>query len=301
MGPGLHSASYCTSPSTTVKSRECRPGLFFGLTMPTRYLKPGVRDSENIDALSPLAETLFYRLLVTVDDFGRYDGRPALVKAQCFPLKDLTPAKCSSLLVELQSNNLIDIYTVEGKPYLQLLKWDNVPRAKESKFPALDRTCIQVNARADAVNTNVPLTETETGTETKTGNRKPETDICAEPQSASPLVSMPLVDKSEFLIFSEQVEEWTASYPAVDVLQKLREMRQWCIANPAKKKTRTGVMSFIVRWLAKEQDKGGGLKSVSTVPTAYRRDLSFEERSAEAARLLFGSDDTTDYLEADHA
>jgi len=269
--------------------------------MPTRYLKPGVRDSENIDALTPLAETLFYRLLVTVDDFGRYDGRPALVKAQCFPLKDLTPAKCSALLTELQDNKLIEVYTVDGKPYLQILKWDNVPRAKESKFPQIDRACIHMRASENNSPAYVPLT----GTGTETGNRKPETDICAEPQSDSTqstpsLIDLPLVDKTEFAITGDQVNEWMAAYPAVDVMQELRKMRQWCIANPRKAKTRKGVLRFVTQWLASQQDKGGSLRGVKDTPTAYRRDLSFEERNAEAARLVFGFDDKPEIVEIEN-
>ena len=34
-------------------------------------------------------------------------------------------------------------------------------------------------------------------------------------------------------------------------------MRGWLDANPAKRKTKRGINAFIVRWLAKEQDKGG--------------------------------------------
>jgi hypothetical protein len=139
--------------------------------MPTRYLKPGVRDSEAIDSLSPLAETLFYRLLVTVDDFGRYDGRPAMVKAHCFPIKDMTPAKCASLLDELHAAGLVHIYTTDGKPCLQMCKWDNVPRAKESKYPAPDDDCTHLHTSASKPRTNLPLTETGTETETETGNR----------------------------------------------------------------------------------------------------------------------------------
>jgi len=71
--------------------------------MPTRYLKPGIRDSEAIDALSPLTEVFYYRLLVTVDDFGRFDARPAMIKAQCFPIRDSVNAKsCALMLSELQ-------------------------------------------------------------------------------------------------------------------------------------------------------------------------------------------------------
>ena len=150
-------------------------GQFEGKFMPTRYLKPGVRDSESIELLSPLAETLFYRLLVTVDDFGRFDARPAMIKAQCFPIKEsVSISKCKQLLDEISNSKLILLYEVDGKPILQMSKWDNLPRAKESKYPVPAHSCIQVH-------TDVPLTGTETGTETKT-----ETDLICPPDGGLP-------------------------------------------------------------------------------------------------------------------
>lgn len=161
--------------------------------MPTRYLKPGIRDSEPIDRLSPLAECLFYRLLVTVDDFGRSDARPAMIKAACFPIKEGIEAKhCAALLEELATYGLIDLYVVDGKPYLQMQKWENVPRARASKFPAPADGCAQVytpaetlqiahlegsvQMRASVCNPRTLLPETETETETGTENREPETE-----------------------------------------------------------------------------------------------------------------------------
>jgi len=140
--------------------------------MPTRYLKPGIRDSESIDRLSPLAEVLYYRLLVTVDDFGRFDARPSMVKSSCFPVREsMTISKCADLLAELAKNGNIQVYEVDGKPFMQVSKWDNVPRAKESKFPAPDCTCIQVRADVKELHTVLPVTGT--GTETKTDIQKP--------------------------------------------------------------------------------------------------------------------------------
>ena len=34
-------------------------------------------------------------------------------------------------------------------------------------------------------------------------------------------------------------------------------MRGWCLANPARRKTRRGVRAFINEWLSRAQDKGG--------------------------------------------
>ena len=105
--------------------------------MPTRYLKPGICDSATLDKCSPLAETLFYRLLVNVDDFGRLDARPAVVRAKCWPLKDsITNADTEKLLNELNSARLITLYENNNSRFLQFNKWDNVPRSQTSKFPA---------------------------------------------------------------------------------------------------------------------------------------------------------------------
>jgi len=150
--------------------------------MPTRYLKPGIRDSESIEKLTHIAETLYYRLLVTVDDFGRYDARPAMVKAACFPIKDSINAnKTEGLLEELAKHGLIQIYKVEDKPYLQMTKWDNVPRAKESKYPTVSYDCIQMHTSVYKSHTDVPLTETETKTKT-------ETKTVQAPEGVSPEV-----------------------------------------------------------------------------------------------------------------
>jgi len=135
--------------------------------VPTRYLKPGIRDSEAIDGLSPLAETMFYRLLVTVDDYGRADARTSMVKAQCFPIKEsVNPAKCAQMLGELASNGLILVYEAEGKPVLQMLKWDNKPRSSASLFPDNTDVCIQMYTDVCNPRTLLPVTVTVTVTET---------------------------------------------------------------------------------------------------------------------------------------
>lgn len=165
--------------------------------MPTRYLKPGIRDSEAIDTLSPLAELFFYRLLVTVDDFGRYDARPSMLKAQCFPIKETVSANdCESMLIELVKADLVQVYAHGKSRVVQVLKWDNKPRAGASKFPEIDAdcvvlyadddTCIQMYAERKNPPTVLPLTVTVTGTETVT-----ETETETHAQGAHPPAKQP--------------------------------------------------------------------------------------------------------------
>lgn len=112
--------------------------------MPNRILKESVCTSPEIEDLSDAAEVLFYRLTVKADDHGRHDGRPAVMKALCFPIrKRMTETKLARQLVELMLTHdeggepLVRMYVVEGRPYLQIAKWEKHQRvrATQSKFP----------------------------------------------------------------------------------------------------------------------------------------------------------------------
>lgn len=86
---------------------------------------------------------------------------------------------------------------------------------------------------------------------------------CAAPQgdaAPSPVISLPLNDGTEYPVTQEQCQEWAGLYPAVDVIQQLRNMRGWLIGNPGKRKTQRGVLRFVTNWLAREQDRGGARK-----------------------------------------
>lgn len=41
------------------------------------------------------------------------------------------------------------------------------------------------------------------------------------------------------------------TYKSIDVRQQLEIMRQWCLANPQKRKTERGLMRFVNTWLNK--------------------------------------------------
>lgn len=140
--------------------------------MPTRYLKPGVCDSDAMERIRlPASEVFYYRLLTVVDDFGRMDARPLLLKARCFPIKaSATEKSVSTWLDDLNDATVIQMYTVAGKRYLQITKWDNKPRSLESKFPspADADNCIQTPESREQLHTVLPVTVTVTGTETVT-------------------------------------------------------------------------------------------------------------------------------------
>ena len=112
--------------------------------MPNRILKESICTSDNVDKLSLRAEIAFYRLIVNCDDYGRFDGRPSILKARLFPLKketDVNEGVIESILKELVAADLIILYEVRGKPYLQMRTWEDHQqvRAKKSKYPEPER------------------------------------------------------------------------------------------------------------------------------------------------------------------
>lgn len=103
--------------------------------MPNRTLKEGITTSERLAQVSFEAETLYYRLLVCADDFGRFDARPIIIRSRAMPLRDVGLSSVSQWTDELRTAALITVYEVDGRPYLQIAKWEQRTRANKSKYP----------------------------------------------------------------------------------------------------------------------------------------------------------------------
>ena len=252
--------------------------------MPNRILKESICTSDSIDSLSWFEEALFYRLIVNCDDYGRFDGRPAIIKNRLFPLKEnLTAKTVAGAIEKLASAGLVTLYVFEGKPYLYLPTWNHhqVVRAKSSKYPAPEDGIERMKSSEIICNhmqANAPVFVFE--------NR--ESNIGAEPATATPPVAELLLnDGSLYPVYQPDVDKWAGLYPAVDVPAELRKMVGWCDANPKKRKTKAGIRSFVNKWLAKEQDKGGAAgtreKPASSVPEHCGYTLAPLEDPFEAA------------------
>lgn len=132
--------------------------------MPNRILKESICTSDSVDSLSWFEEVLFYRLIVNCDDYGRFDGRPAIIKNRLFPLKESLTAKAISKAVNtLVTAGLVVLYEFEGKPYLYLPTWNdhqNV-RAKRSKYPSPEGCVIAHENICNHMYADVPVIQSE--------------------------------------------------------------------------------------------------------------------------------------------
>jgi transcription elongation factor Elf1 len=126
-------------------------------------------------------------------------------------------------------------------------------------------------------------TDTDTNAEIKQETLAPSALALEAVAASSPAIgTIPLVDGSNWSFTQEDVTAWREAYPAVDVLQQLREMREWCKSNRAHQKTARGIRRFVTSWLSREQDK----------PTKAG---GFNERTTPAQRSM---DAARDYLES---
>ena len=236
--------------------------------MPNRILKESICTSDTVDTLSWFEEAFFYRLIVNCDDYGRTDARPAILKANLFPLKNVTATDIEKTLSKLSAVGLVYRYIVNDKPYLQLVTWEKYQqvRSKKSKYPSpeeglpydekssSDIKCNQKKTDVPVIQSNPIQSEYESEIESDCMHGA---DNSASVPTSPAVISLPLADKTFFDISQEQINHWQELYQAVNILQELRKMKGWFEANPQRKKTRRGIMRSITGWLAKEQDKGG--------------------------------------------
>ena len=105
--------------------------------MPNRIIKESICTSDEIDTLSPEEEVFFYRLMVNCDDFGLLDARPKILVSKCYPLKSIDVKRIVKMLASLLEVGLVNLYEVEGRPYLAIAKWAEHQqiRAKRPKYP----------------------------------------------------------------------------------------------------------------------------------------------------------------------
>jgi hypothetical protein len=147
--------------------------------MPNRILKESICSSDSINELSWFEECLFYRLIVNCDDYGRFDGRTAIIKNRLFPLKDgITAKSVETALIKLVNAGMVVMYEFDGKPFLYLPRWSEHQsvRNKRSKYPDPSE-CSKVIASANnckQLHANVPVIQSESESESN-----PNTNIRA--------------------------------------------------------------------------------------------------------------------------
>lgn len=109
--------------------------------MPNRIIKDSITKSEKLSDLTDFQFRLWVHLITYVDDYGRGDARPAIIRGACFPLRDrMTNKDIEKGLADLAGAGCVGLYKVDGKPYLYFPNWEQHQRVRQkvSKCPSPD-------------------------------------------------------------------------------------------------------------------------------------------------------------------
>lgn len=137
--------------------------------MPNRILRDWT-DSFTMDDLDVHSERFFVRLIMKVDDYGRFSADVRLLKSNLFPLKsDIRDSDISRWITACEKAGLITVYKVASKSYLQIENFKQQLRQKTTKYPSPDE-CIandtQVHSNSESI-AHLKRNETEVETETE--------------------------------------------------------------------------------------------------------------------------------------
>lgn len=93
-------------------------------------------ESEKMDLLDANEERFFTRLIMQVDDFGRYVTNSKILKSKLFPLKtDIRETDITRWLAACEKSGVIILYSIAEKGYLQIVDFKQTLRIKKSKYP----------------------------------------------------------------------------------------------------------------------------------------------------------------------
>jgi hypothetical protein len=222
-----------------------------------RSIKPEFWSDEKIVELDPVARLFFIGLWNFADDNGNLVKSVKRIKMQVFPA-DLID--CSELIDSLSDHGLLIQYSVNGENFLHIKgfkKHQVINRPSKTTLPEPPK---------EATLTERSLTEGK-GREGKGEERKGE-------ELANVVERLLLTDGSHFELTQGHLDEFQRAYPAVKVADEFREMRVWCMANPGKRKTRSGILRFVNTWLSKDQTEANGKQQnfmTGTSPAAGRK------------------------------
>lgn len=128
--------------------------------MPVRLVREGILTSKRVAQLDWGAEVFFRRLLSVVDDFGRYHADLGLLRAACYPrqLDKVTNAEIGSWLLAAINADLILVYGADdGESYVQVNRFNQQIRSKQSKFPSPPGCAKHTHATAKQLLTDAHL------------------------------------------------------------------------------------------------------------------------------------------------
>ena len=226
--------------------------------MPNRILRPW-QDSFNVDKLSERAEVFFVRLIMTVDDFGRFHAHSGILRSNLYPLRvdSVKNQHVESALKECADAGLLTVYCMSGQTYLQINNFRQRTRQEGSKFPSPEDARRSNDGQMTVSGkSNAGLDGDGDGDDSMCGaDEEPSDSTPKEP----PVMEFPCLGTPDVWGLSQaKINEWSEAFPGVDVMAECRKALQWLRDRPERRKTSRGMTRFLGAWMERSQNQGRG-------------------------------------------
>lgn len=173
---------------------------------------------------------------------------------------NLSEQEIRSCIDRLKSTNEITIKSTNKYSVITIVKYDEYQGKLECTNQQINQENNQPATNKQPAN-NQQITTIKEDKECKENKEFKNINTFAQSNSENsslqaketPIITLTLNDNSEYEVVEYQAQQWKELYPDVDIMQELRNMKGWSIANPNKRKTRRGICKFINTWLTKAQ------------------------------------------------
>ena len=140
--------------------------LYASSDMPNRIVREAILTSERVAALAWPEEVFYRRLMSIVDDYGRCEAHPQLLRSKCYPLQtdQVRAADITRWMAACQKAGVILCYEVDRKQYLEVLNFGQQQRSASKCPPPPPSASNCYQAPADAhldVSVSVSVSEVD--------------------------------------------------------------------------------------------------------------------------------------------
>jgi hypothetical protein len=183
-----------------------------------RTIKPEFPQSESMGRVQREARLCFILLWTLADDEGRLRGNSRMLASLLFPYDDDAKDAMPAWLDELEAENCIERYEIDGDTYIQVAKWlshQKIDKPSASKIPPNPASSRAFAKPREDSSADQGRDQGEEGKgEAKTSGRSPQSDDC--PHQA-------IIDLyHELLPTARGIRDWTPAR-AANLRQRWRE------------------------------------------------------------------------------
>lgn len=242
--------------------------------MPNRIIREAILSSDRVCQLDWPAEVFYRRLLSVVDDFGRFEAVPSLLRAKCYPLQvdRVREADIIRWMTACQKAELIVLYqgVMAGKiKYFLSVNDFRQQERSASKYPQPDaKQMIAYDEQKKSfahlgVGVDVSVVVVANASQAPATGMIDESFLLAT-TAESPVLTFPCKgDADAWPLTQNKLAEYSETYAEMDCLAECKKALQWVRDNTGRQKTFGGMPKFLGSWLARAQNAGSSrLKDV---------------------------------------